>query len=603
MRNNRIVLVSVVSIFIVVVLMLFYYSFIQKSKEEFSQSNYKKIAEKQQVNLQNMIDAKRKATLGLAITLAEHDTRLAEYVKRGTIPASYCDNLIHSYTKNTLYKHIWIQVLDAEGISLYRSWSALKGCDLSKIRQDIHQAIETKKPLISISTGQFDITLKSIAPIFQGDHFLGLVEVSSHFNSITEILRKDGIESVVVADTYFKKQLKYSLGKSFINGYYVSNLTVKKKFVEYLRKHTIKNYYNNSYKVENGYLITSHLLKSNKQIIGAFIMFEKLSNIDLKRLDKFMWHWLLFGLSVLFIIIIIANIGLYFITTKQKRYYKNILDSSNNIVLTNNGVRLTDANKTFFTYFNGYQSLEDFHQKESCIGDFFLQEEGYIQKEMDGVYWVEYLLEHQEQNNKVKIGIEGVEYYFLVSASMISKRSVQMAIVLADITEQELYRYQLEEQTVTDPMTGIKNRRFYETKMHAEILRADRYAQPLSIIMLDIDHFKNVNDKYGHDAGDKVLIEYTKLIKSIVRDTDIFCRVGGEEFVIITPNTTASNAYKLAEKIRQAVEESKVVIPITMSFGVTQHKDAENKDTLFKRVDEALYEAKESGRNRVVNRP
>jgi diguanylate cyclase (GGDEF)-like protein len=111
--------------------------------------------------------------------------------------------------------------------------------------------------------------------------------------------------------------------------------------------------------------------------------------------------------------------------------------------------------------------------------------------------------------------------------------------------------------------------------------------------------FKAVNDKYGHDVGDNVLKEYTKIISSLLRSSDIFCRIGGEEFVIILPHTNIENAKSIAQKLRITVESSKVIIPITISFGVVEYKKGENLDSIFKRVDNALYKAKKSGRNRV----
>jgi len=599
-KNSRIYIISIVLALFTAVAILAYFSILKETKETFIHNAYKKRADSLRLNVANMIDAKRKSTLALALTLANHDEKLVEYIEKGALPQGYYNNLVYNYNVNTLYKNIWIQVLDAKGVSLYRSWSSYKGDDQSKIREDIRQAIQSKMPLISMSTGQFDISLKSIAPIFRGEDFIGLVEVISHFNSITKVLHKSGVESIVVADARFKERLKHPWKKTFIDDYYVSNLTADKNLVNYLSEHGIKNYINNSYRVENGYLITSYLLMDNSEMKGAFIMFEKLSNISSEDIDEFILRWILFGVFVIILIVIVANVGLYYVTIKQKQYYKSIIDSSANIVLTNDGDTLTDANKAFFRYFSSYKTLKDFLKKHRCICDFFVNGEGYLQKEIDGVNWVEYLLAHQEQENKVKMNIEGAWYYFLISASVISQKPLQIAIVLADITEQELYKHELEERTVTDPLTGIKNRRFYESRIQYEIARASRYEEPLSVIIFDIDHFKQVNDVRGHDVGDKVLIEYTALISSMLRETDVLCRIGGEEFIIIASHTTAIDAYKLAEKIRKAVEQAKLILHITMSFGVTQHRNDEDKDSMFKRADKALYEAKESGRNKVV---
>jgi len=231
---------------------------------------------------------------------------------------------------------------------------------------------------------------------------------------------------------------------------------------------------------------------------------------------------------------------------------------------------------------------------------FFIKENEYIGKEIDGLNWTEYILQNPNKSHKVKIILSEKVYYFLVSASIISVEQRHYSIILLDITQEEKYKYKLKQISVTDPLTGICNRRYYEKKVKEEIYNASRYNYPLSIIMCDIDLFKKINDTHGHNVGDEVLIEYTKLIKSLLRKSDTICRIGGEEFMIILPHILVHEAKKVAEKLRISVQEHKKIVPITMSFGITQYIKGENKDFMFKRVDSALYKAKESGRNRVV---
>jgi diguanylate cyclase (GGDEF)-like protein len=131
--------------------------------------------------------------------------------------------------------------------------------------------------------------------------------------------------------------------------------------------------------------------------------------------------------------------------------------------------------------------------------------------------------------------------------------------------------------------------------------RAKRYNHPLSLIMFDLDHFKQVNDTYGHAIGDYVLQTLTKIARVNLREIDILIRWGGEEFIIIAPDTDLKSATVLAERIRKAVEEFTFdqVGKITVSFGVTQFKKDDTEDTIIKKADDAMYEAKRNGRNRV----
>ncbi len=154
----------------------------------------------------------------------------------------------------------------------------------------------------------------------------------------------------------------------------------------------------------------------------------------------------------------------------------------------------------------------------------------------------------------------------------------------------------------TDPLTGIYNRLQFNELLAAEIQRSRRYKTPLCLIMFDIDRFKKINDRCGHKMGDRVLVEMSRLVSENIRGQDIFARWGGEEFMIVVPNTALENAFVLAEKLRGLIEELKVAdnVKFTASFGVTEFGGNEDADSLTNRADEALYRAKKEGRNKVV---
>jgi diguanylate cyclase (GGDEF)-like protein/PAS domain S-box-containing protein len=160
----------------------------------------------------------------------------------------------------------------------------------------------------------------------------------------------------------------------------------------------------------------------------------------------------------------------------------------------------------------------------------------------------------------------------------------------------------LEKQATTDVLTGIFNRMKFNKSLTKEIQRAQRYNTQLSLIIFDIDHFKQVNDTYGHLAGDNVLKNLARLVASNLRQIDIFARWGGEEFVIQAPETAIDGAVRLAEKLRSKIETHDFSEPekVTTSFGVTALKKGDDTISLLNRADEALYRAKENGRNQVV---
>ncbi|MGE4272740.1 MAG: GGDEF domain-containing protein [Desulfitobacterium sp.] len=157
----------------------------------------------------------------------------------------------------------------------------------------------------------------------------------------------------------------------------------------------------------------------------------------------------------------------------------------------------------------------------------------------------------------------------------------------------------LEHLVNKDEMTNVYNRRHFNEHLKLEISKSQRYTKPLSLIIYDIDFFKRVNDKLGHDVGDIVLIELTNLVGANIRKSDVLFRIGGEEFAIIVPESIDS-ALELAEKIRKIVENHSFnrVGEITISLGLTQFLEGDTMDTIYKRADIALYKAKDNGRNR-----
>ncbi|MFH1423150.1 MAG: diguanylate cyclase [Planctomycetota bacterium] len=166
----------------------------------------------------------------------------------------------------------------------------------------------------------------------------------------------------------------------------------------------------------------------------------------------------------------------------------------------------------------------------------------------------------------------------------------------------------VEQQSIIDELTGAYNRRFFESKLQEEMDRAGRYNRNLSIIYLDLDNLKEINDSYGHDQGDLVLKEIARIIKASSRKIDFTCRWGGDEFAIILPETSIEEAISKAETLRTIVEkhpftrldDRETYLTTTLSLGVSEfHKGDSSVPDLFKRADDALYQAKQKGRNKV----
>jgi len=160
---------------------------------------------------------------------------------------------------------------------------------------------------------------------------------------------------------------------------------------------------------------------------------------------------------------------------------------------------------------------------------------------------------------------------------------------------------QLQEATVIDPLTGIFNRRKFDQVIHQEKAKHERYSRNMAVVMFDIDFFKRVNDEFGHAVGDRVLQQIVEIAQKELRESDYFFRWGGEEFLVLAPETGIQESWALAERLRTTVAGQKFdgVGGITISIGIGQHIKGEDIDELLKRADDALYEAKHSGRNTV----
>jgi diguanylate cyclase (GGDEF)-like protein len=201
---------------------------------------------------------------------------------------------------------------------------------------------------------------------------------------------------------------------------------------------------------------------------------------------------------------------------------------------------------------------------------------------------------------------------FSAGSKAFTHEDAQLLWILALVAENQLTRDYANEGLVrfafTDYLTGLKTRGFFEQQLEAEVARSDRKSQPFALLMVDIDHFKQLNDRYGHHTGDQVLRDVASILMHDMREVDTVARYGGEEFVIILPETNGPGALFVAERLRRSVEQAKffagsphAVEHLSISIGVAVFgQDAKFKRDLIECADSAMYAAKNSGRNRVL---
>lgn len=534
-------------------------------------------------------------------------------LRAGSTPRSLKSNLqelCKKLQKLTDYKNVWIQIIDNKGKSVVRSWATQYGDSLLNSRQDIKMLLKDPHPVSTISVGKYSASFKCIVPVYdEKKSFLGFVETITHFNSITKTLQENGFSAIVLADKRYSKQLIHNITQTFIDDYYVANFIINENEIQRVQSFRIDELLqqNSSYVLKDDFFVTTYTIKDSYQRpMIHFILFKPLKLFDHSMRDDFIYSTFKeMILATLFLFLLF----LYFMRTnqilkKQKKYFKNILYTVSEIIIVIKDNHAVDVNNAFFEFFTQYSSLQDFQNKHKCICEMFVDEEGFVGRTVGSLTWLEFLEQNPQQTHYVKIIHNNKEHIFRIHAKKLhpNDKEQHYTIALSDVTELRLMQKKLEDISNKDALTNIANRRYFNLHLHQELTRAHRYNNPLSLLMFDIDHFKNINDTYGHDVGDKVLIAITKETMKLLRNSDLFCRYGGEEFMVIMPETSKDDALATAKRILRHIQDLNVenVRNTTVSIAIAQLKDSEDADVIIKRVDEALYQAKREGRNRIV---
>ena len=284
---------------------------------------------------------------------------------------------------------------------------------------------------------------------------------------------------------------------------------------------------------------------------------------------------------------------------------QEVLDTDHSFLMVSDDTEIMLANKTMLDFFNVH-SLDEFKKNHEHISDAFVKvdDDEFLSTYMGEEHCINYLQKEQDNKQlKILMRFDGQNRYFKPHTKEIVIENKKLHIIIFDEITKELKKIEvLKEKASKDPLTQLFNRGKFDDVLIKEMSLANTTLMPLSIVFLDIDHFKVVNDTYGHNIGDSVLIELAQILKDATRDGDFIARWGGEEFIITLQSTTVLRASILAEKIRETVElhDFANVPKQTVSLGVSEYIYNETHESLMKRVDEALYQAKNNGRNRIV---
>ncbi|WP_072682685.1 ATP-binding protein [Arcobacter sp. LA11] len=465
MGKTKLVITLLLYILISIGIFLISYKYIQKEEKSLLKQKYSQISNHMKKNLSTLIEDKKNATLAFAISAAKDKKILNALLTKDSTNINLKPFSLELREK-TNFKNVWFQILDEKGKSFYRSWSKTKK-DSLLFRADVKNILKKKEIQTSISVGRYDMTFKSMIPIFSEGNMVGILEIITHFNSITKILENDKIDSIVLADKQHKDKLTYPFTKKFIGDYYIANLNAKDYLIDTIKKNNLEKILKiKDYKlIDEKLLTTFSIIELNKDVIGYVIMTKKLKDINLDSIKSFKISSISYVVMFIIIIGFLISLLTYYLYSNSIKKLNNelkenlkkiklqesrnqiILDSQKNIIVITDGEKLQNANKELLVFFDDYKSLDDYKKDYDCICETFIEmlDDSYvIEKDYDGKNWAEYILDNPTRKFKAAIKRKEVVHHFTLNVNLSSfedENKPYIIVTLTDIT-QEIKQHQ-----------------------------------------------------------------------------------------------------------------------------------------------------------------
>ena len=491
--------ISTLFIFILIptLWLIFGYLYAQQRVQELKEHKYAQVAKEMNKELETLISEKSETILIIAMAIANNPQ--IKNILIGKSGKMQLDTFSKELKVHTSLKNIWFQVISSNGTSIYRSWTTKHGDNLTKARIDVAQMIQKPKVSSSISTGKFDLSFKSMVPLYDKSQFIGFIEVLAKFNSIATKMEDKKYDTVILVDKKYKKQLTRAFTKTFIENYYVANLNAKKDLLKFIKEKKVSsliNEHKNPIDMNSSKLISLFKLKDiYGNDMSYFLIFQDYKNIDISDIMNTKDKFFSFVLAIFFLILIIYY---YLYARKYKRFVQSI-----NVNLENEVIQKT--------------------------------------KEL-----------HHIANH--------------------------------------------------DDLTGLPNRLLFLDRLKQSIKHSQRQKTSMSLLFLDLDRFKEVNDTYGHQVGDALLQEVASKLRKSVREADTIARLGGDEVTIILEDVEDKAIIQIANNILSLMNQTIIIdgmkIFTTFSIGISRFpQDSSDPNTLLRNADTAMYKAKETGKN------
>ncbi len=420
--------------------------YIQKEQNNKLLQKYYTNSEYIKKNLLTLISDKKNATLSIALSFVENKEFINSILTKNSsnIDLNKYSLQLRKYTK---FKNVWFQIIDREGNSFYRSWSDHRN-DSVKFRPDVKKILETKKIQTSISVGRYDMSFKSMVPILINNELIGIFEVITHFNSISRMLEKQKIDTLILADKKYKDKITYPFTKNFMGDYYIANFNAKEYLIDLVKNEGIEKILNiNDHKIINKkFLLTQQPIEFENEIVGYIILAKNLKDIDVSSIlaakKSSIRNLILF---IILIGILFLAINYYFYLKEiqiEKKRAQTILDSQKNIIVITDGVKIQNANAQLIEFFDEFKSLDEFKEKYDCICDRFIEmnDENYlIDKNYNGKNWAEHILNNNNKR-KFKAAIKKADkiHHFTLNVNLadIEEKVPYIIVTLTDITNE-----------------------------------------------------------------------------------------------------------------------------------------------------------------------
>jgi len=505
--------------------------------------------------------------------------------------------------------------------SFYRAHKPSKfGDDLTDVRADFKYTNETQKSVRAFTQGRVAHAFRNTFAFFnKNSQHVGAVEVSFSSDSFQWYLNNiSGIHShflvnkkILEAKEWRRDSLVLHYFQAAENSDYMLTLGSVHTKEECIDNNKIKlQPVNNElyakmdkgrdfslYVEYRGYVdVLAFLAIQNieKKTVAWIVSYTKSPIIESALYSKLLVRIVSLLLSLLIIYFLLKEIRVKQEIKMQHKILNDILNATDNVMFVTDFTDVKFSNNKFKELVN---------VSHSNLLNIFADVDGYLHSGLlhEQEEFVSLVARTALKDRVVSIVDKNLKPTAFKISITKSASNGDYVVTLSDITKLKEYQLQTEKKAYIDGLTKIYNRNKFDESIQDEIKYAQRYKTEFSIAILDIDKFKNFNDKHGHLVGDEVLVIMAQTVNKNVRDTDVFARWGGEEFVVLFRNTPADIAKVVSEKLKDKIEENEHTTAgkITASFGVTEYKEGDTLVSIFKRCDDALYRAKKNGRNRV----